>query len=36
MDETGKRVIAFGRWAGIVGAHNAILTWGNRTKTFDL
>lgn len=35
-DETGKRVIAFGRWAGIVGAHNGILTWGKRKGTFDL
>lgn len=35
-DTTGKRVIAFGRWAGIVGAHNGILTWGKRTKRFDL
>lgn len=31
-----RRVIAFGRWAGIVGAHNAILTYGKRTKNFDL
>ena len=35
-DENGKRVIAFGRWAGIVGAHNGILTWGRRKGTFDL
>ena len=35
-DENGKRVIAFGRWAGIVGAHNGILTWGKRKGTFDL
>lgn len=35
-DETGKRVIAFGRWAGIVGAHNGIKTWGKRKGTFDL
>lgn len=35
-DENGKRVIAFGRWAGIVGAHNGILTWGKRTQHFDL
>lgn len=35
-DEHGKRVIAFGRWAGIVGAHNAILTWGRREGTFNL
>lgn len=35
-DERGKRVIAFGRWAGIVGAHNAILTWGRREGKFNL
>lgn len=35
-DERGKRVIAFGRWAGIVGAHNAILAWGRREGKFNL
>lgn len=35
-DKDGKRVIAFGRWAGIVGAHNGILTWGKRKKRFEL
>ncbi len=35
-DSSGQRVIAFGRWAGIVGAHNAILTWGLREGTFNL
>ena len=34
-DESGQRVIAFGRWAGIVGAHNAILTWGRREGEFN-
>lgn len=29
-DENDNRVIAFGRWAGIVGAHNAIWTLGQR------
>ncbi len=36
QDTGGKRVIAFGRWAGIVGAHNAILTWGRREGKFNL
>ena len=36
QDEFGQRVIAFGRWAGIVGAHNAILTWGKRSREFKL
>ncbi len=35
-DENGKRVIAFGRWAGIVGAHNAVLAWGKREEKFNL
>ncbi|MDY6898976.1 MAG: NAD(P)-dependent oxidoreductase [Cyanobacteriota bacterium] len=35
-DERGKRVIAFGRWAGIVGGHNAILAWGRREGKFNL
>ncbi len=35
-DTADKRVIAFGRWAGIVGAHNGILTWGKRTGKFTL
>jgi len=29
-DEQGIRVIAFGRWAGIIGAHNGIWTLGQR------
>ena len=35
-DSSGQRVIAFGRWAGIVGGHNAILTWGRREGEFLL
>ena len=35
-DENGKRIIAFGRWAGIVGAYNTIRTIGLRTGRFDL
>lgn len=31
-----QRVIAFGRFAGIVGAHNGMMTYGRRTKAFDL
>jgi saccharopine dehydrogenase (NAD+, L-lysine-forming) len=36
LKKDGKRVIAFGRWAGIVGAHNALWTYAQRTKTFEL
>ena len=32
----GQRVIAFGKFAGMVGAHNALWTYGKRTKKFDL
>lgn len=35
-DERGERLIAFGFYAGIVGAHNALLTWGQRTGQFSL
>ena len=33
---TGARIIAFGRWAGIVGGHNALWTYGKRTGKYDL
>lgn len=35
-DEKGKRIIAFGRWAGIVGAYNTIRAIGLRTGRFDM
>lgn len=35
-DANNERLIAFGEFAGMVGAHNALLTWGNRTKQFSL
>ncbi len=35
-NERGRRLIAFGRFAGIVGAHNGILTYGRRTGDFSL
>lgn len=35
-DEEGKRLIAFGRFAGMVGAHNALYTYGQRTGAFAL
>ena len=34
-DQTGKRIIAFGRWAGIVGAYNGIWTFGQRYNLFS-
>ncbi len=35
-DDHGRRVIAFGRFAGMVGAHNALWTYGQRTGAFAL
>lgn len=35
-DERGERLIAFGFYAGIVGAHNGLWTWGKRTEQFSL
>lgn len=35
-DEKGRRLIAFGRFAGMVGAHNALYTYGKRTGDFEL
>lgn len=35
-DQAGKRIIAFGRWAGIVGAYNGIKTFGERYNLFNI
>jgi saccharopine dehydrogenase (NAD+, L-lysine-forming) len=35
-DDRGSRLIAFGYWAGMVGAHNAIWTYAQRKGTFSL
>jgi saccharopine dehydrogenase (NAD+, L-lysine forming) len=35
-DEQGNRVVAFGRWAGIVGAYNALWTYGQKTGLYDI
>lgn len=35
-NDIGVRVIAFGHFAGLVGAHNGLLTWGKRTGRLDL
>jgi len=35
-NEQGKRLIAFGRFAGMVGAHNGLWTYGKRTGAFEL
>ena len=35
-DKHNKRIIGFGRYAGIVGCYNSFLTYGLKTKSFDL
>ena len=35
-DDSGARIIAFGRFAGMVGAHHALRAWGLRTGRYDL
>lgn len=35
-NEKGQRLIAFGKFAGMVGAHNGIMTYGKRTGLYDL
>ncbi len=32
----GQRLVAFGRWAGIVGAYNGIIGYGKRNNLFEL
>jgi hypothetical protein len=34
--DDGQRILGFGFFAGIVGAHNGMMAYGNRTKTYDL
>ncbi|MEE9438507.1 MAG: NAD(P)-dependent oxidoreductase [Saprospiraceae bacterium] len=35
-NEKGSRVIAFGKFAGMVGAYNALWTYGKKTQTIDM
>ena len=34
--EDGQRILGFGFFAGIVGAHNGMMAYGNRTKKYRL
>lgn len=34
--QNGKRILGFGKWAGIVGTYNTFLTWGKKTGSFNL
>lgn len=35
-DNTGQRVVAFGRWAGLVGAYNGLWTYGQKSGLYTL
>lgn len=35
-DDNKQRVVAFGRWAGVVGAYNAFWTYGQKTDLFHI
>lgn len=35
-NSNGQRLIAFGKFAGMVGAHNGVMTYGSRTGEFNL
>ncbi|UZD21470.1 NAD(P)-dependent oxidoreductase [Algoriphagus halophytocola] len=35
-NESGDRVVAFGRWAGLVGAYNAFWTYGMKTGLYEI
>jgi alanine dehydrogenase len=35
-DKTGMRLVAFGSWAGLVGAYNGLIAYGKRSGLFDL
>lgn len=35
-DENGERIIAFGRYAGIVGTYHAFRTWGLKYRLYEL
>lgn len=34
--ENGERILGFGHYAGVVGAHNAFYTYGRRYKIYDM
>lgn len=34
--DNGKRAVAFGHFAGVVGAHNGLLTYGRHTRQYQL
>lgn len=35
-DQNNNRLVAFGKWAGIVGAYNGLMAWGERYRLYQL
>jgi saccharopine dehydrogenase (NAD+, L-lysine forming) len=35
-DKSNMRLVAFGKWAGIVGSYNGLIAYGKRTGTYEL
>ena len=35
-NQNNERLVAFGKWAGIVGAYNGLIAYGKRTDEFEL
>jgi alanine dehydrogenase len=35
-DKNGMRLVAFGKWAGVVGAYNGLRAWGLRSNDFHI
>jgi alanine dehydrogenase len=35
-DQSGTRLVAFGSWAGLVGAYNGLIAYGKRNNAFNL
>ena len=36
VEADNKRIVGFGRFAGIIGSHNGLLVYGKKTNTYDL
>jgi alanine dehydrogenase len=34
--KNGDRILGFGRFAGVVGAYNGLITWGKKFKSFEM
>ncbi|MCF7791135.1 MAG: NAD(P)-dependent oxidoreductase [Victivallales bacterium] len=36
VDDNGNRIIAFSKWAGIIGCYNAFIAYGKKTNSYSL